>query len=223
MIVNRVFCYSKDVAKKNGNRLPILELVLLTIIFMIWLVMSAILFETMAPFIISMIIFFILLIYYSIILGIRMHNKMTGFATDTNGRIYKAMTVNNGQGLYFGGVAAGGLLDQLIGSDSGIGENLGGAVGAAAQFYSMNRSAKIMSHPEIVAKMVESAPNITGAEVFEILNVYSITDKRKSIKINCDYKILRTNKIKNKKNITIEKSYNMFNDLVSVLNSHKIN
>ena len=32
MRVNRVFCYSKDIAKQNGNKLPILELVLTTII-----------------------------------------------------------------------------------------------------------------------------------------------------------------------------------------------
>ena len=150
-----------------------------------------------------------------------MRNRMTGYATDTNGRIFKAMTVNNGQGLYFGGAAAGGLIDQLAGNDSNLGRDLGGAIGAAAQFYAMNRSANYMSHPEIVAKMVESAPNITGAEVYEILKVYSITDKGKTVKVNCDYKILRTNKIKYAKNLTIEKAFNMFDDLIGVLNTHR--
>jgi len=78
-----------------------------------------------------------------------------------------------------------------------------------------------MSHPEIVAKMVEEAPNITGAEVYEILKVYSITDKGKTVKVNCDYKILRTNKIKYAKNLTIEKAFNMFDDLIGVLNTHR--
>ena len=174
MIVNRVFCYSKEVAKKNGIRLPIIELVLLTVGFIIWIIVNAMMLESGTLFTISIIIFMTLLIYYSLILGLRMRNRMTGYATDTNGRIFKAMTVNNGQGLYFGGVAAGGLIDQIAGNDSGIGESLGGAVGAAAQFYAMNRSAKYMSHPEIVAKIVESAPNITGAEVFEILKVHSM-------------------------------------------------
>lgn len=221
MIVNRVFCYSKEVAKKNGIRLPIIELVLLTVGFIIWIIVSAMMLESGTLFTISIIIFMTLLIYYSLILGLRMRNRMTGYATDTNGRIFKAMTVNNGQGLYFGGVAAGGLIDQIAGNDSGIGESLGGAVGAAAQFYAMNRSAKYMSHPEIVAKIVESAPNITGAEVFEILKVHSITDRGKTVKVNCDYKILRTNKIKYAKNLTIEKAFNMFDDLISVLNTHR--
>lgn len=224
MIVNRVFCYSKEVAKQNGNKLPILQLILTTVIGMIAFIVLAIAMGSEFNFILFMLVLFGwmgILIYYSIVLGIRMRTRMTGYATDTTGRIFKAMTVNNGQGLYFGGAAAGGLIDQLAGSDSGIGRNLGGAVGAAAQFYAMNRSAKYMSHPEIVAKMVECAPNITGAEVFEILKVHSITDKGKSVKINCDYKILRTNKIKYAKNLTIEKSFNMFNDLISAINTHR--
>lgn len=221
MIVNRVFCYSKDVAKKNGIRLPILELVLLTVVFIVWFIVSAMMFYSRVASNISMIIFVTLVIYYSVLLGIRMRNRMIAYATDTNGRIFKAMAVNNGQGLYFGGLAAGGTIDQLAGSDSGIGKSLGGTVGAAAQFYSMNRSAKYMSRPEIVAKMVESAPNITGAEVYEILKVYSITDKGKTVKVNCDYKILSTNKIRYAKNLTIEKAFNMFDDLISVLNTHR--
>lgn len=224
MIVNRVFCYSKEVAKQNGNKLPVLQLILTTVIGMIAFIVLAIAMGSEFNFILFMLVLFGwmgILIYYSIVLGLRMRTRMTGYATDTNGRIFKAMTVNNGKGLYFGGAAAGGLIDQLAGNDSGLGRNLGGAVGAAAQFYAMNRSAKYMSHPEIVAKMVESAPNITGAEVFEILKVHSIIDKGKSVKINCDYKILRTNKIKYAKNLTIEKSFNMFNDLISALNTHR--
>lgn len=224
MKVNRVFCYSKEVAKQNGNKLPILALILSTILGMVAFILLTVImgdhFNT-ALFVLFFITWLSLIIYYSIILGLRLRNRMTGYATDTEGRIFKAMTMNNGQGLYFGGVAAGGMLDQLIGSDSNLGENLGGAVGAAAQFYSMNRSAKYMSHPEIVAKMIESAPNITGAEVIEILKVYSITNRKKSIKVKCDYRILRNNKIKYNKNLVIEKSFNMFEDLLTALNTHK--
>lgn len=221
-MVNRVFCYSKDVAKNHGNKLPILQLVLITVGFIVGIIVLAIAgMDSMAVFMFLMFAFMAALIYYSVILGLRLRSRMTGWATTEDGRIFKAMTVNNGQGLYFGGAAAGGLIDQLAGNDSNLGRDLGGAVGAAAQFYSMNRSAKYMSHPEIVAKMVESAPNITGAEVFEILKVYFITDSKKSVKINCDYKILRTNKIKYRKNLTIEKSYNMYEDLINILNTHR--
>lgn len=173
------------------------------------------------PCIIAIIAFVATVTYYAILLGIRMKSKMAGYALDTNGRIFKVMTVNNGQGLYFGGVAAGGMIDQAIGNDSHIGENLGGAVGVAAQFYAMNRSAEYLSHPEIIAKIVEAAPNVTGAEVLEILKVHSIIETKNSIKVNCDYKIIRTGKIKYNKNITIEKSYNMYGDLIKALHTHR--
>lgn len=222
-MVNRVFCYSKDTAKKYGNKLPILELVLTTIIGIVIFIAISII---MTDFNVWLFLFFMfvwlgLIIYYSVILGLVMRSRMSAYAVTSDGRIFKAMTVNNGQGLYFGGAAAGGLIDQLAGNDSNIGRDLGGAIGAAATFYSMNRSAQYMSHPEIVAKMVEEAPNITGAEVYEILKVYSITDKGKTVKVNCDYKILRTNKIKYAKNLTIEKAFNMFDDLIGVLNTHR--
>ncbi len=230
MKVNRVFCYSKEVAKQNGNKLPILALIL-SIILGIFALVGIVVIEgdnfngeilTSASIAwIFSIAWTFLITYFGIILGLRLRSRMTGYATDEEGRIFKAMIINNGQGLYFGGVAAGGMIDQLVGNDSSLGESLGGVVGAAAQFYSMNRSAKYMSHPEIVAKMVESAPNITGAEVIEILKVYSIINKKKSIKIKCDYRNLRNNKIKCNKSLVIEKSFNMFDDLANALNTHR--
>lgn len=222
-MVNRVFCYSKDIAKQNGNKLPILQIVLTTIIFIIAIILLAVIrVDNFVFFMLMMFAFIGLIIYFSIILGLRMRTRMTGWATTSDGRIFKAMTVNNGQGLYFGGLAAGNLIDQISGNDNNIGGNVGGAIGAAAQFYSMNRSAQYMSHPEIIAKMVEEAPNITGAEVFEILKVHSITSGKHSVKINCDYRIIRTGKIKYNKNMSIEKSFNQFDDLINLINTHKV-
>lgn len=224
MKVNRVFCYSKEVAKQNGNKLPILELILSAILGIVAFTSLAVVMRDSFNdiiFAIVLIVWLSLIIYYSIILNLRLRSKITGYATDTEGRIFKAMTMNNGQGLYLGGVAAGGMIDQIVGNDSNLGESLGGAVGAVAQFYSLNRSAKYMSHPEIVAKMIELAPNITGAEVIEILKVYSIINRKKSIKIRCDYRNLRNNKIKYNKNLVIEKSFNMFDNLETVLNTHR--
>lgn len=222
MNVNRVFCYSKDIAKKNGNKLPILELVLITIIFTVAIIaLTATLTDSAILFTLMMIAFIGLIVYFSIILGLRLRTRMTGYATTDDGRIFKAMTVNNGQGLYLGGLAAGSMIDQLAGSSKEIGRDLGGAVGAAAQFYAMNKSAQYMSHPEIIAMMVEKAPNITGAEVWEILKIHNIVEGKKSYKITCDYKILRTDKVKYGKKISIEKSFNMYEQLIQALNTHR--
>ena len=220
-MVNRVFCFSKDVAKQNGNKLPILQLIFSTIFFIFAFIVLAVVSDSAALFAIMMIAFIVVIVYYSVILGLRMRTRMSGWATTTDGRIFKAVAMNNGQGLYFGGLAAGSLIDQVAGSSNNIGRDAGGALGAAAQFYSMNRSAQYMSHPEIIAKMVEDAPNITGAEVFEILGVHSITNNSHSVKINCDYRIVRTGKIKYNKNMSIEKSFNQMDDLVNTLNTHR--
>lgn len=224
MKVNRVFCYSKEVAKKNGNRLPVLELILSLVLGMVGLISFIIItIDKINSTIITLLLFawMALLIYYGIVFILRSKSRMTGYATDTEGRIYKVMSMNNGQGLYFGGVAAGGMIDQLAKNNSRLGESLGGAIGAATELHSMNKSAKYMSNPEIIAKMVESAPNITGGEVLEILKVYSIVDRKKSVKIKCDYRILRTNLIRYNTNIIVEKSFNMFDDLISAFNTHR--
>lgn len=222
MIVNRVFCYSKDIAKQNGNKLPILQIVLSTVLFIVAIMVLAItLTDSMGLFMLMMFAFMGVIIYYSVVLGLRLRTRMTGWATSSDGRIFKAFYVNNGSGLYFGGVAAGGLVDQLAGNNSNLGRDLGGAVGAAAQFYSMNKAAQYMSHPEIIAKIVEDAPNVTGAEVYEILKVHSITDSKHSVKLVCDYRIARTGKVKYNKKMSVEKSFNQFNDLVNTFNTHR--
>ena len=217
MRVNRVFCYSKEIAKQNGNQLPIFQLVFSTLI----MVIAMFFIRNMFLFIILLFAFMGVLIYYSLILGARLKTGMTGWATTDDGRIFKAMAVNNGQGLYFGGVAAGSMFDHLTNNSNNLGRDLGGAIGATTQIYSMNKSAQYMSHPEIVAKMVEEAPNITGAEVIEILRVYNIVEKRHSIQVNCDYKFLRTDEVKYYKNMNIEKSYNQLTELINLIGTHK--
>lgn len=222
MKVNRVFCFSKEIANQNGNKLPIMQLVLSTILFIVVIMVLAIV--NADPWIVRMLIMIVylgILIYYSILLGLRLRAKMSGWATTFDNRIFKAMTVNNGEGLYFGGVAVGSMVDQLSKNNNSTGRDLGATVGAIAQFYSIYKSAQYMSHPEIVAKMVELAPDITGAKVIEILKVHSITAGKHFVKVKCDYRILRTNKMKSGKNMYIEKSYNQFNDLINLINTHR--
>lgn len=212
-MVNRVFCYSKDIAKQHGNKLPILPIILSTIFFLIAIFMV----ESVLVLMTMMIIYMGIIVYYSIILGLRMRSRMTAFVTKDDGTLYHVMTTNNGEGLAFAGLSAGKMIDQITGNQNNVGGSIGGIVGTYAQVSSMNRSAKYMSYPEIVAKMVEMAPNITGAEVFEIGNVYSIYEKRHSYKVLCDYKCIRTNKTKKRKKLTIEKSFQNMNDLLSIL------
>jgi hypothetical protein len=223
MFISRVFSFSENIAKQNKNRLPILELVLTTILGIIMIILIAITCASNFGVILGifLVIYFGLIIYLSVILGLQMRSRMTGYALDSNGRIFKAVVLNYGCGLYLGGVTAGSLVDQLTDSTSNFGTSLGGAVGAFAQFSSMNKSAKIMAHPEIVAKIVQSAPNITGTMVYEILKVYQVLDKGRYFQIICDYVNLINNKILYQKKLKIEKSYIAYQDLINILNMKK--
>ena len=51
--------------------------------------------------------------------------------------------------------------------------------------------------------------------------LHGINDEIWLENMDSDYKIIRTNKIKYAKNLTIEKSYNMYEDLIKVLNTHR--
>jgi hypothetical protein len=139
---------------------------------------------------------------------------MTGFALDSNDKLYRAMIINNGQGLYYTGFAAGNSLDYVFsGGKSSMGGTVGGALYGIAQISAMNRSAKLMSYPEIVAQMVEQAQTITGGIVYAIERVHSFTETKHSIKIICDYTVLKTGKTKQQKKLKVEKSYNYFDEL----------
>lgn len=224
--VNRVFCYSKDEALKNGNRLPIMELVLTFLIFCIILIAVSVgknafmvqsdiidfIVGTILPLIISG-----LTIYYSVILGIRIAAKISGFAITDDNRIFRVAISNNGQGLVLGGAAVGSMIDKLSNSNKNIGRDIGGAIGAASQIYIMNKNAEYMSHPEIIAKIVESDKTVKGVFIIEILKVHSISEGKHSFKVNCDFKIINMNKTRYNKNFYIPKSYNQINDLIDII------
>lgn len=215
MIV-RVFCYSKEEADKNGNKLPILQLILTGIgIIIVPLVFGIIMSsDSFDLFILFLLISIGVLIYFSVILGLRLNTRMTGFALDSNGKLYRAMIINNGQGLYYTAFAAGNSLDYVFsGGKSNIGGTVDGALYGIAQISAMNRSAKLMSYPEIVAQMVEQAQTVTGGIVYAIERVHSFTETKHSIKIICDYTVLKTGKTKQQKKLKVEKSYNYFDEL----------
>jgi len=224
-VVNRVFCYSNEEAKKNGNYLSIGKLLLQTFLLIISMVIMlfviiAINFELMNNFIFMMtfiIIWTLLIITYAIKAGFKMHSKLMGFATDTTNNIYCAIKLNNGEEFAIGGLAVGNIVDMALGdNNSALGDAIQVA-GAAMALYSMDKSAKIMQNPEVISKMVEYATTTTGADVRQILKVHSYTESKHKVKIKCDYKSMRSGKIKYGKNMTIYKSYNHFNELLNLL------
>lgn len=217
-MISRVFCYSKEEAKKNGNNLPILQLVLLMLLLLAAMLIFA--FFNVPDFVsfISVFLIFLAIMYYGCLLSLRQISRLSGYAIDNQGKIYKVTSLNNGQGLYFAGSAAGGMVDQLTKNASNLGQSFGGVVGAIAEFKAINKSANYMSNPEIIEKMITDSQNVTGAYVVEIVNVHSTIEKKHSLKVKCDFRDLRSNKVFYNRTIYVRKSYICYKDLFNALN-----
>lgn len=227
-MINRVFCYSNEEAKRNGNNVSIGKMILEVIIMVLLLLVAILVGFAISddfmnnPITVLLLIFVFIgwVIYYAIKFNLKFRSQLMGFATDTNNNIYCVTKLNNGEEFVLGGMVAGKIIDAVLKDSNSFAGDMAEGVGAAMTFYSLNKSAKIMQNPEIIAKMVEYANTTTGAEVRQILKVYNCTQNSHSVKIRCDYKIIRTGKIKYNKNITIYKSFNCFNDLINTILNH---
>lgn len=224
-MINRVFCYSEQEAKKNRNNVSIgkmlFQIIGMTLLLVVVIMVSVFASDDFMDNPLSMIWitfgFMALVIWYAISFGMKFRTQLTGFATDTDNNVYLASKLNNGENFVIGGMAAEGIIDNLLGKSDSFAGDFAKGLGTAMTLYSMNKSAKIMQNPEIIAKMVEYATTTTGAEVKQILKVYNYSQDSHKVKIWCDYRIMRTGKIKYNKKITIYKSFNCFNDLMNIL------
>lgn len=220
-MVNRIFCYSYEEAERNGNVVSFgsITLFVLSIILLFSIAGPICIHNADNPMLFLLLIFaffFILILY----LGKKNANakaQLTAFATDSNNNVYYVSKINNGEDYFYGGMAAGETLNTFFKDSSHILGESTKLIGGIMSVRALNKSVKIMQNPEIIAQMVECADTTTGAEIIQILKVYNYTQNSHIVKIICDYRILRTGKIKYNKNIKIRKSYNCFNDLMNII------
>ncbi len=224
-MVNRVFCYSDEEAKKNGNSVSfgkmLFQIIGISFIMIIAIVIISAISDEMTTnftlFNISIFIFTGAALWYAMNFAFKFRARITAFATDDENNVYCATKLNNGEEFAIGGLAAGNIIDRVSEKGNSILGDTVQIAGAAISIYKMNNSAKIMQNQEIIAKMVEYATTTTGAEVKQILKVYSYTQNSHKIKMRCDYKIMKTGQVKRNKNVVIYKSFNCINDLINIL------
>lgn len=224
-MINRVFCYSDEEAKRNGNSvsigkmlLQVVGMVLLMVVAMfVCFAISDDFMENPLFLLLFILVFIALVIWYAISFNLKFRSQLTGFATDTENNVYFATKLNNGEEFVIGGMAAGGIIDRVLGESNSFAGDLAQGVGTAMTLYTLNKSAKIMQNPEIIAKMVECANTTTGAEVRQLLKVYNYTENAHKVKIKCDYRIMRNGKVKYNKTMNIYKSYNCYNELMNII------
>ena len=201
MKINKVFCYSKEIAKKNGNKYPT-ELLILTICLVVLIplvggflggmydlgdVYFAIVLFSGWAFIIAL--FCLLWVYRT-----TLFNETSAYAVDTDGKVYKALSYNYDFGIYIKDVG---------------------------NFPNPNRKSDFMKDPKFVISLIESSPNVSGATIYKIEKVHSVIEKKRCIKVICDYNLLIKNKMKYNKKLIIEKSYIGYEEMLSLLKNYE--
>ncbi len=215
MKVNKVFCYSKEVANKNGNKFSIgasiFYLLLMSLIISIICALTGDYdqgYILMAVITIGLITAVFSSIYYVIV---KIGPTASGYAITEDNRIFKLTIFNSKVGFHY---------PTMMSSNNLASKGIGTAGGLVVMSNEIKRTQELMTNEEFIAKTIEENRNVTNANIREILKVYSINEKKRFINITCDYRLKRNNKIYYKKNLKLDKSYNELNDLVSALKTH---
>lgn len=210
-MVNRVFVYSDEEARKNNNYTTLKRLLL--VIFGI--------FFTSFLFILFLFIFilpdfdieFILILWVSamLIYGFNWRKKyfprFSAFATDTDGNVYYIKNIMPSGIFAIGGIASPYLLENVSNNTD-------------VSFISeLDKAIEIMKKPDAIAIAVEHPDSTYNIEIYRILKVHNYIETSHKIKLICDYqiKINGKEKAKNNATLTIYKSYNNFGDLLYTL------
>ncbi|MCI6899731.1 MAG: hypothetical protein UE699_01875 [Bacilli bacterium] len=210
-MVNRVFVYSDEEARKNNNYTTLKRLLL--VIFGI--------FFTSFLFILFLFIFilpdfdieFILILWVSamLIYGFNWRKKyfprFSAFATDTDGNVYYIKNIMPSGIFAIGGIASPYLLENVSNNTD-------------VSFISeLDKTVEIMKKPDAIAIAVEHPDSTYNIEIYRILKVHNYIETSHKIKLICDYqiKINGKEKAKNNATLTIYKSYNNFGDLLYTL------
>ena len=210
-MVNRVFVYSDEEARKNNNYTTLKRLLL--VIFGI--------FFTSFLFILFLFIFilpdfdieFILILWVSamLIYGFNWRKKyfprFSAFATDTDGNVYYIKNIMPSGIFAIGGIASPYLLENVSNNTD-------------VSFISeLDKTVEIMKKPDAIAIAVEHPDSTYNIEIYRILKVHNYIETSHKIKLICDYQIKINGKetATNNATLTIYKSYNNFGDLLYTL------
>ena len=182
---------------KNKNRILKKEIIFIFLLFIIFILLTYN--YSLTIMIIGMLIFFIIIYCLIVISAIRFNNKTVAWAITNDNKILKVNFISRR------------CMAYLYGRKS---------VSILGPSYIKSKQLEIMSNPDTVIKMIEGIPN-TNIKVIEITKINYISNKRHSILIHCDYKIMGTNIVRQNKIISLEKSYDQIDYLINCLNEQK--
>lgn len=200
-MINKVFTYSEELAKKSGATGEVLKFLLLLIISVTMLYIFRI---------IGIILVVFTVIYGTKHLknnGIDIEEKLRTYAIDDNGRIFEINLLH--------GLNNAGSTGQLVGG------SIGGLIGTVQDINvlnEINNNIDIIKNPETISKLIETKPQQV-VNIIEILKVYSIEECKTNFKVNCDLVVLTNeNTMYNKTDLRIKKCYTDYETLIEELN-----
>lgn len=197
-MINRVFVYNEELAKKNGKNFLVFKII-------IFIIMSGLLF--FIDIAIGMLALFLVVIYsFYLVADSGMTNaELSAFIIDENNRILKLVLPH----VYTGAGAIG----------QAVGGNVGGLIGNMQDINATKQNMRFMQNPEYILKIIDMKPK--NVDIFEISKVYSVKECKSCVKINCDMISLNDNKCFYKFNLRIGKCYIGYEDLIKELKLKK--
>ncbi len=212
-MINRVFTYSKKEAKKNRISFPILQLVMSVLFLIFGTAISVDQDSGTTGITFTFLISCFLLIFYSVLGGIRLRDKFKAYATTNDGSIYQIVSLNNVQGISRIGNRLPNSLDSV--------RDVANIAGAASQIIGVKRVTDLMQNPNFIAESLENYHYVRGMLFTKIDRVYSINKTRKHYIIDCDYTVLNSGKEFKNKKIKIARAYTGVDDLANLLEGLK--
>lgn len=203
-MINKVYTYSPEEAKKNGNDKILgsflLILLLSAIIIMISYFVIVVLLNNLSCFLFAIVFELIgLPVWIGANLGMKNRSRLSGFATDNNNNVYYyyIMTVDpdNSESIIIPGVMIDGNFEPAL--------------------YRTSTSSEEIQNPKIIKELLEISPEYM--KIKQILKVHNYTENSHKITIKCDYRIMKSGITKYNKKMTIYKSYNSFDELMNIL------
>jgi predicted small metal-binding protein len=197
--------YSKNFAKKNGIRNPIVKFIILFVFMMIAI---PILFLNFLPLIGIIVSFLCLILFiYLLIKTGTSYAKMFIAYVSNNNELYRIRCLRNGVEYAIAGKAIHMVLDNITKDNFSIGTAFE-ITGGATMMYTMNQSFKFMQNPDLIMEIIKNSPNINGFEVIKIKKINSFKEEKQKYILNCNFIIETTNKEYVKRKIIIYKCYN---------------
>lgn len=219
-MVKKVFCYSEEVAKRHGNHLSYkgvqIGAIIFLISFMVLLIFACFLeniniyFQVTFTSMIIMVLSMFFVFGYTLKAFFSFICSTASYVIDNENRIFQVAMIND---------AAEFLCVRTDHGNSP--RNVFLFIEAFVFHYpqtvsKMKEKLEFISNPDVVENLFYDDSGL-HSNVFEILKVRSIKEKRKSFVIRCDYKYIQAEKVNKRRKIMIKKTYNDYEELIGYL------